>query len=344
MKITLILASSALLITNIANAVYPAYNQGSVYSNHEGYTYQDGGSGYYDQGSSAGYYNQGNDGSFYQSDVSRGESGQGRERQESGNYNRGDSRYSQDQRNQYSQDREMQGRSDYNQNRGEDRNFDQNRNFDNRGLQRGQSSTRFGQPTSFESSTNQSTFSRSGQATNLSDKDLNSKINADLKNSSSAPKFKDVTVIVTNGAIIISGFVDNEQDRQELKNRILQFKGLKNIDDRLVLRNKAYERKISDSGFRSNQESSYGDSSSSVMNKANTDRKLEQDIRDALKPGYFTKGYENVTAIVNNGYVILNGTVDSEEDKLKVFDKVKKLDGIKSIDNQLRIQTRHTSY
>lgn len=69
-----------------------------------------------------------------------------------------------------------------------------------------------------------------------------------------------------------------------------------------------------------------------------SDDALAKKIQDKLGPGWFSKGYDQVHVRVNNGVVLLQGTVKTREDKDKIEAEIRKLDGVKYLDNQLRVQ------
>ena len=72
--------------------------------------------------------------------------------------------------------------------------------------------------------------------------------------------------------------------------------------------------------------------------KAVSDLDIRKKIHDALSPGWFSKGFEEVTFEVNNGNIDLGGYVDTIDDKHKVEEKVKKIDGVKNINNQIQVK------
>lgn len=74
------------------------------------------------------------------------------------------------------------------------------------------------------------------------------------------------------------------------------------------------------------------------------DQEVSKKIQDAIGPGMISNGYPNVKFSINNGYVILRGSVDTIDDKNKVEDSVKKIDGVKQVDNQIRITGKQTAY
>lgn len=62
-----------------------------------------------------------------------------------------------------------------------------------------------------------------------------------------------------------------------------------------------------------------------------------QEVQDSLR-GMFVTKYNNVNASVNNGYVTLQGTVASQEDKNDLEQKVRKMDGVRGVNNQVTVQ------
>ncbi|MGK5594467.1 MAG: BON domain-containing protein [Parachlamydiaceae bacterium] len=68
------------------------------------------------------------------------------------------------------------------------------------------------------------------------------------------------------------------------------------------------------------------------------DRRLGHRIRDAIKGGWFSKGYEQVQLNVSNGIVTLRGFVATFEDRKNVEDTVKKVNGVKGVKNNLNIK------
>ena len=74
------------------------------------------------------------------------------------------------------------------------------------------------------------------------------------------------------------------------------------------------------------------------------DQEIAKKIQDAIGPGVFSNGYNNVKFSINGGYIILKGTVDTIEDKNKVEENVRKIDGVKQVDNQIRVSGKATAY
>lgn len=91
----------------------------------------------------------------------------------------------------------------------------------------------------------------------------------------------------------------------------------------------------------------YKDTNNSY-NKSNTqttsssDTKISKEIQDNLKSGWFSRGYEDVTAEVVNGTVTLRGTVDTQDEKQKIEDKVRKVNGVVNVINQINVGRKST--
>lgn len=68
------------------------------------------------------------------------------------------------------------------------------------------------------------------------------------------------------------------------------------------------------------------------------DRDLEKKIRDDLRGGWFTKGYEQVSVNVQNGIVTLRGFVISFEDKEALESKIRNYDGVRQVNSRLSVK------
>jgi hyperosmotically inducible periplasmic protein len=84
---------------------------------------------------------------------------------------------------------------------------------------------------------------------------------------------------------------------------------------------------------RDNQSKTSGDQSE---NEA--DRKISQNIRDALtSDDSFSTNAKNVKIITSDGTVTLRGPVKSDKEKAEIEAKAKQIAGVKKVDNQLEI-------
>ncbi len=73
-----------------------------------------------------------------------------------------------------------------------------------------------------------------------------------------------------------------------------------------------------------------------------SDQEIDKKIRDTLSSGWFSKGFQDVDFKVNNGNVLLTGSVNTLENKNKVEDSVKKIDGVRQVNNQITIVKEST--
>lgn len=67
------------------------------------------------------------------------------------------------------------------------------------------------------------------------------------------------------------------------------------------------------------------------------DRDLTNKVQDSFRSAFSDK-YDNVSVSVNNGNVVLTGSVASQDDKNSLEEKVRSVPGVKSINNQIRVQ------
>jgi len=68
------------------------------------------------------------------------------------------------------------------------------------------------------------------------------------------------------------------------------------------------------------------------------DKDLKKNIRDELKGGWLTEGYERVTVRVDNGHVTLDGQVETWDDKKNLEENVRNMDGVISLESNLSVQ------
>lgn len=83
----------------------------------------------------------------------------------------------------------------------------------------------------------------------------------------------------------------------------------------------------------------YGQGQNGQGQNQNPDQKLSGQIQDSLRSAFSTK-YNNVKVSVNNGNVILQGTVPTQEDKTALEQKVRNMDGVRNIDNKVTVQAQ----
>lgn len=69
-----------------------------------------------------------------------------------------------------------------------------------------------------------------------------------------------------------------------------------------------------------------------------TDQAILEDIRGQVSSGWFTKGYDRVSFQVNNGAVLLQGSVPTADDKVKLERAIRGIDGVRSLTSQISVQ------
>lgn len=74
-----------------------------------------------------------------------------------------------------------------------------------------------------------------------------------------------------------------------------------------------------------------------------SDKELFENLQKKLGPGWFSKGYETVSFKVSNGNVLLQGTVETPEDKNNVSNIVKDLEGVRSFTDQIQVTGKKES-
>jgi hyperosmotically inducible protein len=69
-----------------------------------------------------------------------------------------------------------------------------------------------------------------------------------------------------------------------------------------------------------------------------TDRKIVQDVRQALtSDDSLSTSAKNVTVVASNGTVTLRGNVKDSSEKQKIADKATQVAGVSNVDNQITV-------
>lgn len=69
-----------------------------------------------------------------------------------------------------------------------------------------------------------------------------------------------------------------------------------------------------------------------------SDQEILKKIQDKIGPGWFTQGYDQVKAQVNNGVVTLRGAVKTWKDKEKVENEVRNIHGVRTLNSQISVE------
>jgi len=73
------------------------------------------------------------------------------------------------------------------------------------------------------------------------------------------------------------------------------------------------------------------------MSDSDSDRELAKKIHDKLSSGWFSEGYKQVNFQVNNGDVLLQGSVKTMADKDKVEKEIRDIKGVRSLNSRLNV-------
>lgn len=142
--------------------------------------------------------------------------------------------------------------------------------------------------------------------------------------------YRNVDAEVRGGAVILRGKIQTAQDRGELQNKLQRIPGLSRIDNRLeVMADRRWGDSFSSRNTTANQ---------AQADIAAADQAIKNEVQSSLRGSFFTKGYPNVRAEVDNGTVILTGTIDSQKSLSDLREKINKIDGVRNIASQLRVE------
>lgn len=70
------------------------------------------------------------------------------------------------------------------------------------------------------------------------------------------------------------------------------------------------------------------------------DAYVAKKVHDYIGEGWFSKGYDQVKAKVENGVVTLTGTVSKLSDKDKIEKEIRNIDGVKKVESHLVVQDK----
>jgi osmotically-inducible protein OsmY len=109
-------------------------------------------------------------------------------------------------------------------------------------------------------------------------------------------------------------------------------------------RNNSYSNDMNaNSEYMNNSNSTYSaDANDGYRNNVNnsniSDQDLTKKIQDKIGPGWFSKGYDQVSFQVNDGIVTLQGSVKTASDKGKVEREVRNINGVRGLNSQIAVQ------
>lgn len=158
----------------------------------------------------------------------------------------------------------------------------------------------------------------------MADQTLARKIIDKLQNSNKfTTGFDDVDIHVYQGVVTLQGSVRTRADQESLEKEIRNISGVRKVENQLS---------VQDANQRTFQ-------NPSRMNRSNgSDQQLAQQIRDAFRSGWFSKGYDQVDVQVNRGVVTLQGSVNSREEMRNIENTIRNIPGVREINNRLNVQ------
>ncbi len=168
-----------------------------------------------------------------------------------------------------------------------------------------------------------------------SDKLIQSRIEDALRNNHLKTNYGSVTSRVYNGNVTLSGYVQTEDDRQDVESRVRNVNGVKNINDQLTVNPGINQIGDSDPNFAYPIADTAGKAS---------DFELQKQVDDTLKNNYVKKNFDTVVATVANGTVTLSGVVDNDKDRQDIRDRLQKISGITDVNDRLQVAGSKTSY
>jgi len=158
---------------------------------------------------------------------------------------------------------------------------------------------------------------------NPSDHKIAKKINDALTGWFSSA-YKDITYEVNDGVVTLSGTVEKLDEKRKAEDDVRKIDGVKEIHNKIQVVNNKEDSKSRKEDKKYSQDYAATES----------DKKINAKIRDKLKGGWFSKGYEELVIKTDNGDVVIIGAVEKYDDIKKINDKLKDIEGVKSIENQ----------
>jgi len=162
--------------------------------------------------------------------------------------------------------------------------------------------------------------------------------------------YQNVTFDVTNGVVSLRGSVETSDDKKKIENNVKKIPGVKQVNNEItVTAEKAalsyYQPPMMSDGMDSDDpEDTTKAATATKYSKdfaaTDSDKQINEKIRDKLSGGWFNKGYDNLVIRTTNGIVTVSGTVNKFDDIQKVSDEIKKVDGVKSVNNQLTVRNK----
>lgn len=163
----------------------------------------------------------------------------------------------------------------------------------------------------------------------VSDVQIEKNVHDALKPGIFSKGYDQVKAEVDDGDVILTGTVPTQKDKDALEKAILDIKGVGEVSNNVRVLDVEREHAGNNRGT---------DPRNNTRNdNPITDGQLDNQVRSALKPGLFAKGYEQVTASVSNGNVRLAGTVQTLKDKEALDKSIRDIRGVRHVQNDVRV-------
>jgi osmotically-inducible protein OsmY len=175
---------------------------------------------------------------------------------------------------------------------------------------------------------------------NVSDPELSKKIKDKIGSGWFSKGYESVYFDVYNGNVMLKGSVETQEEKNKVQDAVRKIDGVKQIDNQI---NVAGKKTAYNYGQIASTESKMKEYSVKFPNdKAamDSDRVLNEKIRDKLNGGWFSNGYTTIVLDTSNGVVTVSGIVDNYDDIQSITKDIEKFPGVQKINNRLTARNK----
>lgn len=166
------------------------------------------------------------------------------------------------------------------------------------------------------------------------DQEIGKEIQDDLSSGWFSKGFEGVKYQVNNGNVFLGGTIDTIENRNKLDEKIRKINGVRQVNNQIMIVQPNADD-LTESQLKDSEKKFATDYASSFQ-----DRQINAKIRNKLKGGWFSGGFEAIVVRTKNGFVVISGTVDKPADVQKINDQVKDVAGVRSISNQVSVKNK----
>lgn len=221
------------------------------------------------------------------------------------------------------------------------RQIQQNRQYNNQ-----QQSNRNNQGDNYGQKDVEAILDVSDRAMGPQDRQVLVDIRSTLQNNGINGEGSGIRLTVNRGRVLVNGLVRDDNQREQIEGYILQVDGVKDVTMDVYIQSIKSPNNTNRAAFKSPQYGQNRNIATADIKKPTNgktvqinDKELEKSVTAAIKGSWFSKSFPNVTVGVNNGRVLLTGTVKTEQDKVALENKVKSVNGVQGITNQVTIES-----